>query len=98
MRASSRQDRIRTEGRMPAFKWANTALGNIKAAITGTYRALAARRDRFRRPLVPSKSGRGRSCEDGRPARETPTLAVQPPHLGRAQPQAGGWWRDRARH
>jgi len=26
--------------RMPAFKWANTALGNIKAAITGTYRAI----------------------------------------------------------
>ena len=26
--------------RTPAFKWANTALGNIKAAITGTYRAV----------------------------------------------------------
>jgi transposase-like protein len=26
--------------RTPAFKWANTALGNIKAAITGTYRAI----------------------------------------------------------
>jgi hypothetical protein len=25
---------------MPAFKWVNTALGNIKAAITGTYRAI----------------------------------------------------------
>ena len=24
----------------PAFKWVNTALGNIKAAITGTYRAI----------------------------------------------------------
>jgi len=23
-----------------AFKWANTALGNIRAAITGTYRAI----------------------------------------------------------
>jgi len=26
--------------RSPAFKWVNTALGNIKAAITGTYRAI----------------------------------------------------------
>jgi hypothetical protein len=26
--------------RTPAFRWANTALGNIKAAITGTYRAI----------------------------------------------------------
>ena len=24
----------------PAFKWVNTALGNIKAAIVGTYRAV----------------------------------------------------------
>ena len=27
-------------GRTSAFKWVNTALGNIKAAITGTYRAI----------------------------------------------------------
>ena len=27
--------------RTPAFKWVNTALGNIKAAITGTYRAIS---------------------------------------------------------
>jgi transposase-like protein len=27
--------------RTPAFKWANTALGNIKASITGTYRAIS---------------------------------------------------------
>ncbi len=26
--------------RTPAFKWVNTALGNIKAALTGTYRAV----------------------------------------------------------
>ena len=26
--------------RTPAFQWVNTALGNIKAAITGTYRAI----------------------------------------------------------
>jgi ISXO2-like transposase domain len=26
--------------RKPAFKWVSTALGNIKAAITGTYRAI----------------------------------------------------------
>ncbi len=26
--------------RVPAFKWVNTALGNIKAAITGTWRAI----------------------------------------------------------
>lgn len=26
--------------RTPAFRWVNTALGNIKAAITGTYRAV----------------------------------------------------------
>ena len=25
---------------MPAFKWVNTTLGNIKNAITGTYRAI----------------------------------------------------------
>jgi hypothetical protein len=29
--------------RVPAFKWVNTALGNIKAAITGTYRAIRAK-------------------------------------------------------
>jgi hypothetical protein len=34
MRTPGRQDRIRIEG------WANTGLGNIKAAITGTYRAI----------------------------------------------------------
>jgi hypothetical protein len=27
--------------RTPAFKWVYTALGNIKAAITGTYRSIA---------------------------------------------------------
>jgi transposase-like protein len=27
--------------RAPAFRWVNTALGNIKAAITGTYRSIA---------------------------------------------------------
>jgi ribosomal protein L37AE/L43A/transposase-like protein len=27
-------------GRTPTFRWVNTALGNIKAAITGTYRAI----------------------------------------------------------
>jgi transposase-like protein len=27
-------------GRKPAFKWVNTALGNIKAAIVGTYRSV----------------------------------------------------------
>jgi hypothetical protein len=27
-------------GRTPAFKWVNTALGNIKSAIAGTYRSL----------------------------------------------------------
>jgi hypothetical protein len=26
--------------RTPVFKWVNTALGNIKAAITGTHRAI----------------------------------------------------------
>ena len=26
--------------RTPAFKWVNTALGNIKAALVGTYRAV----------------------------------------------------------
>lgn len=29
-----------TSVRLPAFKWVNTALGNIKAAITGTYRSI----------------------------------------------------------
>jgi transposase-like protein len=29
-----------TAARTPAFKWVNTALGNIKAAITGTYRSI----------------------------------------------------------
>ena len=37
---SSRPARVRAAARMPAFKWVNTALGNIKAAITGTYRAI----------------------------------------------------------
>jgi ISXO2-like transposase domain len=27
--------------RTPALKWANTALGNIKASITGTFRAIS---------------------------------------------------------
>lgn len=30
----------RKAARHPAFKWVNTMLGNIKSAITGTYRAL----------------------------------------------------------
>jgi transposase-like protein len=30
----------RAAARTPAFKWVNTALGNIKSAITGTYRAI----------------------------------------------------------
>jgi transposase-like protein len=29
--------------RKPAFKWVNTALGNIKAAIVGTYRAISSK-------------------------------------------------------
>ena len=29
--------------RTPAFRWVNTALGNIKAAITGTYRAISSK-------------------------------------------------------
>ena len=29
--------------RTPAFRWVNTALGNIKAAITGTYRSIASK-------------------------------------------------------
>jgi ISXO2-like transposase domain len=29
-----------TAARAPTFKWVNTALGNIKAAIIGTYRAI----------------------------------------------------------
>jgi ISXO2-like transposase domain len=30
----------RKAAKTPAFKWVNTALGNIKAAIVGTYRAV----------------------------------------------------------
>jgi hypothetical protein len=30
-------------GRFPTFKWVNTALGNIKAAITGTYRSISSK-------------------------------------------------------
>ena len=41
VRAPSCHDRVRPKAaRTPAFKWVNTALGNIKAAITGTYRAI----------------------------------------------------------
>lgn len=29
--------------RSPAFKWVNTALGNIKSAIVGTYRAISSK-------------------------------------------------------
>ena len=29
--------------RIPAFKWVNTALGNIKSAIVGTYRAISSK-------------------------------------------------------
>jgi hypothetical protein len=34
---------------MPGFKWANTALGNIKA-ITGTYRAIDGKNERATSP------------------------------------------------
>ena len=37
----------------PAFKWVNTALGNIKTAIVGTYRAI---RDNTSRAIRPSSS------------------------------------------
>jgi len=41
MRPRDRQNRLGTEsGENPAFKWVNTALGNIKAAIAGTYRSV----------------------------------------------------------
>ena len=30
--------------RTPAFKWVNTALGNIKSAITGTYRSVSSKK------------------------------------------------------
>jgi ribosomal protein L37AE/L43A/transposase-like protein len=30
-------------GKTPAFRWVNTALGNIKAAIVGTYRAISSK-------------------------------------------------------
>jgi hypothetical protein len=41
LRAPGRQDRVGPKAaRTPAIKWVNTALGNIKAAITGTYRAI----------------------------------------------------------
>jgi transposase-like protein len=44
-KAGCRHTAIRTgsgpaAARTPAFKWVNTVLGNIKAAITGTYRAI----------------------------------------------------------
>ena len=29
--------------RIPAFKWVNTALGNMKAAIVGTYRSISSK-------------------------------------------------------
>ena len=32
--------------KMPRFKWVNTVLGNIKSAITGTYRAVRSHADR----------------------------------------------------
>ena len=38
---SSRPDPGAAAARTPAFKWVNTALGNIKAAITGTYRSIS---------------------------------------------------------
>ncbi len=42
MRPSADHLRIWPPGRAltPAFKWVNTTLGNIKSAITGTYRAI----------------------------------------------------------
>ena len=41
MHASADPHRIRPQAVLtPAFKWVNTALGNIKTAITGTYRAI----------------------------------------------------------
>ena len=42
LRAPGRQNRVRTKSGSDAslLKWVNTALGNIKADITGTYRAI----------------------------------------------------------
>ena len=41
LRAPGRQDRVRAKGGSDAsLQWVNTALGNVKAAITGTYRAI----------------------------------------------------------
>jgi ISXO2-like transposase domain len=41
VRPSADHHRIWPPGRLtPAFKWVNTTLGNIKSAITGTYRAI----------------------------------------------------------
>jgi hypothetical protein len=41
MPAHLNKDRKRqASGPHPAFKWVNTALGNIKAALVGTYRAV----------------------------------------------------------
>ena len=34
---------IPSAAKTPAFKWVNTALGNIKAAITGTHRSVSAK-------------------------------------------------------
>ena len=38
---SSEPAQARERAKTPAFKWVNTALGNIKAAITGTYRSIS---------------------------------------------------------
>ena len=53
----------RQAARMAPFKWVNTMLGNIKCAITGTYRQLGARSRRalprqFRLALQPALSTR----------------------------------------
>ena len=51
---------------MASFKWVNTALGNIKSAITGTYRKLGPdhAHERARDPsLLPGTANRRRSVE-----------------------------------
>ena len=52
----------RQAARMAPFKWVNTTLGNIKCAITGTYRKLGpdhAGARRCRRGCDPGRCGRG---------------------------------------
>ena len=77
----------RTAVRTPAFKWVNTALGNIKTAITATYRAIRQKHiprylGRIRLPLQSALRSRRHDAPSRLGRRPHPANALPPPQIG----------------